>query len=83
MVFYVFSKFSNNNLFIFLYVVKRSMIKLRGFSLKLKIFEVIYSGLGKTFSKSSIRGCIIEKKQPQEKSLANFYDNNWEIDWFL
>ena len=81
----MFEKISKyiNLIYIFIHLIIGSMIKLRGFSLKLKIFEVIYSGLGKTFSKSSIRGCIIEKKQPQEKSLANFYDNNWEIDWFL
>ena len=50
------------------------MIKLRVFCLKLKIFGANYFGLGKTFSLSSTRGCIIEKKQPQEKSLRNFYD---------
>ena len=52
------------------------MIKLRGFCLKLKIFEANYYGLGKTFSSSSTRGCIIEKKQPQGKSLDSFYENH-------
>ena len=52
------------------------MIKLRGFCLKPKLLKGQYYCFGKTAHSFSTRGCIIGKKQPQEKSLKNFYDNH-------
>ena len=67
---------------ILLFIGGRLMLKLWRFLLKHKIFRENYYCLGKTFSSNSIRGCIIEKNQPQEKSLKNFYDNHFDIDCF-